>query len=44
MKAVNPNKTVNEDKRTPTELLQIIETKGQEVMVALALLRQSNEI
>lgn len=28
LKAVNPNETVNEDTRTPTELLWIIETKG----------------
>lgn len=39
LKAVNPNKVVEEDTRTPTELLNLIEAKGKEVTVALAKLR-----
>ena len=39
LKAVNPNKQVEEDARTPTELLDIIEQKGQEVAKSLATLR-----
>lgn len=39
LKAVNPNKQVEEDTRTPVELLDIIEQKGQEVAEALASLR-----
>jgi type I restriction enzyme M protein len=40
LKAVNPNAVVEEDTRTPEELLDIIEEKGREVMKALALLRE----
>ncbi|MCI0396315.1 MAG: N-6 DNA methylase [Chloroflexi bacterium] len=40
LKAVNPNAVVDEDTRTPQELLDIIEAKGREVAAALALLRQ----
>ena len=39
LKAVNPNKQVEEDTRTPAELLDIIEQKGQEVAEALVTLR-----
>lgn len=34
LKAVNPNAKSNGDKRTPEELLDIIETKGKEVAEA----------
>ncbi|MSR59851.1 MAG: N-6 DNA methylase [Planctomycetaceae bacterium] len=40
LKAVNPNAKTVEDQRTPTELLDLIETKGREVADALAELRQ----
>lgn len=40
LKAVNPNKGVEEDTRTPQELLDIIEAKGKEVAVAIAKLRR----
>lgn len=39
LKAVNPNRQTEEDKRTPGELLDIIEQKGREVAEALAVLR-----
>ncbi len=39
LKAVNPNAKSDEDKRTPEELLDIIEEKGIEVEEALAKLR-----
>jgi type I restriction enzyme M protein len=39
LKAVNPNAKGEEDTRTPEELLDLIEAKGQEVMEALAVLR-----
>lgn len=39
LKAVNPNKQTEEDRRTPGELLDIIEQKGREVAEALAVLR-----
>jgi type I restriction enzyme M protein len=39
LKAVNPNAQVEEDSRTPAELIQIIEDKGKEVAAALALLK-----
>lgn len=39
LKAVNPNSTVEEDGRTPEELIAIIEAKGREVAAALALLK-----
>ena len=39
LKAVNPNKQAEEDPRTPTELLNIIEQKGREVAAAVAALR-----
>ncbi|MGD0389292.1 MAG: N-6 DNA methylase [Tepidisphaeraceae bacterium] len=41
LKAVNPNAKNDEDKRTPAELLDLIEAKGREVTDALAALRQS---
>jgi type I restriction enzyme M protein len=41
LKAVNPNAKNDEDKRTPAELLDLIEAKGHEVTQALAALRQS---
>jgi type I restriction enzyme M protein len=39
LKAVNPNAKVEEDTRTPEELLDLIEAKGREVMEALSVLR-----
>ena len=39
LKAVNPNARSDEDRRTPEELLDIIEAKGREVAAALAELR-----
>ena len=39
LKAVNPHKKPVVDTRTPEELMEIIETKGQEVAEALAVLR-----
>jgi type I restriction enzyme M protein len=39
LKAVNPNRQADEDKRTPAELLDIIEQRGREVAEALAALR-----
>ena len=41
LKAVNPNRTSNEDARTPEELLDIIESKGREIDAAIAELRAS---
>jgi len=40
LKAVNPNAKNNEDTRTPEELLDIIEAKGNEVAEALASLKR----
>ena len=39
LKAVNPNKTDDSDKRTPTQLLEVIEAKGHEADAALARLQ-----
>lgn len=39
LKAVNPNAKINEDLRTPNELLNVIEERGKEVQEALAKLR-----
>lgn len=39
LKAVNPNTQVEEDTRTPADLIKIIEDKGKEVAKALALLK-----
>ena len=39
LKAVNPNKTDVSDKRTPTQLLDVIEEKGREADAALTRLR-----
>ena len=39
LKAVNPNAKNDEDKRTPEQLLDLIEAKGREVADALAILR-----
>lgn len=41
LKAVNPNRKPVVDRRTPEELMDIIEAKGQEVAAALAALRGS---
>ena len=41
LKAVNPNAKDTTDKRTPTELLDLIEAKGKEVSASLANLRKS---
>jgi type I restriction enzyme M protein len=40
IKAVNPNRKVEQDTRTPTELIALIEEKQTEIMSALAELRQ----
>ncbi len=40
LKAVNPNRKVIEDTRTPEELLNIIEAKGKEIATAIAELRK----
>jgi type I restriction enzyme M protein len=40
LKAVNPNAKVDEDTRTPNELLDLIEAKGKEVQEALQKLRE----
>ncbi len=40
LKAVNPNRTNNEDTRTPAELLDIIDAKGREADAALSRLRE----
>ncbi|WP_269144784.1 hypothetical protein [Nostoc sp. WHI] len=40
MKAVNPNANVEEDARTPEELLDFIEHKGLEVTDALPILQR----
>lgn len=42
LKAVNPNKKAAVDKRTPTELLDLIEAKGIDVATALAALGSSD--
>jgi type I restriction enzyme M protein len=39
LKAVNPNAKVEEDTRTPEEILELIEKKGQEIQQAIAQLR-----
>jgi type I restriction enzyme M protein len=39
LKAVNPNRKTDGDRRTPTELLDLIEAKGRDVAEALAALR-----
>lgn len=36
---MNPNARTNEDRRTPEELLDLIEAKGREVAEAMATLR-----
>lgn len=41
LKAVNPHKKQVVDNRTPEELMDIIEAKGQEIAEALAALRMS---
>jgi type I restriction enzyme M protein len=43
LKAVNPNAKIEEDLRTPEELLDIIEVKGKEVQDALTRLRKKTE-
>jgi type I restriction enzyme M protein len=40
LKAVNPNRVTKEDKRTPTQLLEYINAKGQEADEALNKLRE----
>ncbi len=39
LKATNPNRKADVDRRTPAELLDLIEVKGREVAEALATLR-----
>ena len=39
LKAVNPNKTDDRDQRTPVQLLEVIEAKGQEAAGAITRLR-----
>lgn len=41
LKAVNPNAKGDEDKRTPAELLDIIEAKGNEIAEVIRALRTS---
>jgi len=41
LKAVNPHAKVEEDTRTPEDLLDLIEAKGREVMEALTVLRNT---
>ena len=40
LKAVNPNRVVEEDKRSPFEILQAIEEKGREATAALSRLQE----
>jgi len=42
LKAVNPNATIEQDTRTPEELIAIIEEKGKEVSEALERLKRWN--
>ena len=44
LKAVNPNRKADVDKRTPAELLDLIEAKGGEIADALAVLRKLNAV
>ena len=44
LKAVNPHKRPDVDTRTPEELMNIIEAKGQEIADALAMLRQQEPV
>lgn len=39
LKAVNPNRASDEDRRTPAQLLDLIEAKGREADAALGRLR-----
>jgi type I restriction enzyme M protein len=43
LKAVNPNRKAKVDTRTPDELLDLIESKGREIIAALAALRQRRQ-
>jgi len=43
LKAVNPNRRGIEDKRTPEELLSIIESQGEEIKKAIARLRVAGQ-
>lgn len=43
LRAVNPNARSQEDRRTPEELLDLIEAKGREVVEAVAALRGLRE-
>ena len=40
LKAINPNKKLDEDTRTPEQLLDLIEAKGRDVAEAIAALRR----
>ncbi|MFH1038719.1 MAG: N-6 DNA methylase [PVC group bacterium] len=42
IKAVNPNKKVMEDTRTPAELISVIKSQGEEISKALAVLKSRN--
>jgi type I restriction enzyme M protein len=42
LKAVNPNAKVEQDQRTPAELLDIIEAKQKEIAGVIAALRAQN--
>jgi type I restriction enzyme R subunit len=42
LKAVNPHRKANADKRTPNQLLDLIEVKGREITAALAALRATS--
>jgi type I restriction enzyme M protein len=39
LKAVNPHRKATQDRRTPAELLDLIDAKGREVAAAVAKLR-----
>ena len=44
LKAVNPHRKADVDKRTPAELLDLIEAKGRDVAAALAALRRLDAV
>lgn len=43
LKAVNPNRKANTDRRTPDQLLDLIEAKGREIAEALAAMRRTSQ-
>lgn len=44
VKAVNPHRKAEVDRRTPAELLDLVEAKGREVAEALAALRELTSV